>query len=52
MKKNKVLAVVLALLVLALVAVVGVIVYKQAEYQAGEAFYESLRGAAKGWRVC
>ena len=52
MKKNKVLAVLLVLLVAALVTVVGVIVYKQAEYKAGEAFYDSLRGALKGWRVC
>jgi len=52
MKKNRVLIVVLALLVLALVAVIGVIVYKQMEYRAGEAFYDSLRGAVSRWRVC
>lgn len=50
--KNRVLIVALVALVLALIAVVGVIVFKQMEYQAGEAFYDSLRGALEGWRVC
>lgn len=52
MKKNRVLAAVLIVLVLALAAVVGVIVFKQMEYQAGEAFYDSLRGAAERSGVC
>ena len=52
MKKNRSLTVALAVLVLALIAVVCVIVYKQMEYRAGEAFYDSLRGAVKGGGVC
>lgn len=53
MKKNRVLTVILVLLVLALAAVVGVIVYKQMEYRAGEAFYDSLRGALRrGCLLC
>ena len=50
--KNRVLLAVLVVLTLALIAVIGVIVFKQLEYQAGEAFYESLRGAMKGRGVC
>lgn len=53
MKKNRMLALILALLIAALVAVIAVIVYKQGEYQASEAFYQSLRtGAWRGGRVC
>ena len=50
--KNRVLLAALVVLTLALIAVVGVIVFKQMEYQAGEAFYDSLRGAMKGRGVC
>ena len=50
--KNRILVAVLVVLVLALIAVVGVIVLKQMEYQAGEAFYDSLRGALEGRGVC
>ena len=50
--KNHVLVAALVVLTLALIAVVGVIVYKQMEYRAGEAFYDSLRGAMKGYGVC
>lgn len=37
---------VLALLVLALLAVVGVIVFKQREYQQSAEYYESLRSVS------
>ena len=43
MKKNRTLWIILVLLILALAAVLGVIVFKQAEYKASEDFYQSLR---------
>lgn len=55
MKKNRILALILVLLVVALAAVAGVIVFKQAEYKASEDFYQSLRttGAlGKGGGLC
>lgn len=52
MKRNKWLAVILVLLIAALVAVLGVIVFKTQEYKAGEEFYQSLRtGAWAGGRI-
>lgn len=39
------------LLVIALIAVCGVIVWKQREYAAGNEFYEGLRGFADSMRV-
>ena len=47
MKRNRLLAVILVLLIAALVAVLGVIVFKTQEYKAGEEFYKSLR--TTGW---
>lgn len=53
MKNNKILMAILVVLVLALIAVIGVIVYKQTEYRTGEMFYDSLRtGMMEGWRIC
>lgn len=34
----------IVLLIAALAVVIGVVVWKQAEYRAGEAFYDGLRG--------
>ena len=52
MKKNRVLWIILIVLILALAAVLGVIVFKQAEYKASEAFYQGLRtGALAGGRI-
>lgn len=47
MKKNRTLWIILILLILALAAVLGVIVFKQAEYKASEDFYQSLRMGIK-----
>ena len=37
----------LAVLVIALIAVLGVIAVNQLQYSAGEAYYDSLRGVAR-----
>ena len=51
MKKNRALWIILIVLILALAGVLGVILFKQAEYKASEAFYEGLRTGARagGW---
>lgn len=52
MKRNRVLWIVLLVLIAALLAVLGVIVFKMQEYQASEAFYQSLRtGLLSGGRI-
>ena len=52
MKNMRLLLILLAVLVLALVAVLGVLIFKTQEYKAGEAFYQSLRtGALWGGRI-
>lgn len=50
-KKNRTLAVLLALLLIALAIVVGIVIYKQAEYRSGVDYYDSLRNACAGVRL-
>lgn len=49
-KKKRSLKPVIALLLIALAAVGALIIWKQTEYRAGEAFYEGLRGMEQMWR--
>lgn len=48
-KKGRRLTVLMALVLLALVAAVGVYVYKQHEYSVSTQYYDSLRGCLR-WR--